>query len=150
MLPLALWSAVPGVRWCPLGWDEVRAECFVARTAVVEAGTPGCCERACGETEALCGDPDAGQNCTAPPLASEFPGGRAYCLGGPAGGDGVPPVAALLDSPVLSALLPDAIPATLPERATCPAVVAATHPPPSPVGAVPRERAPPGSGSISC
>jgi hypothetical protein len=171
MVPLALWSIVPGIRWCPLGWDEVRAECFTAcsaRDLVMEAGSEGCCERACapgaspllrgdpdaGEGRAaqlpLCGDPDAGESCSAP--ANEYPGGRAFCLGGPSGGDAVPPIAPHApDLTALAATLPGAAVAmALPERAACPVAVTAMRPPPAPTGAVPRGRAPPGTDGITC
>src|SRR5205814_5475029 len=53
-LPLALWSAVPGIHWCPLGWSDVSehlADCL-SSAAILNVGTPGCCERSCQHARA--------------------------------------------------------------------------------------------------
>jgi hypothetical protein len=151
VLPLALWSVVPGIRWCSLGWEEVRPECF-SSCAVAEVVTAPCpaADASCpavAAPEGCCGD--AG-SCDAAP-ATEYPSGRAFCLGGPAGGNGVSSVSPVPDAPGPAAILPHApaitVARALERRAFRTVVV---HPPPSPAGAVPRTRAPPESVAITC
>ena len=161
-LPLALWSAVPGVQWCPLGWAEVTPACVVAcvsPAAILDVGTRGCCERSCPTSQSSCAV-DASDACPiqAGPFAcgsetsesapdDRYPGGRAYCLGGPSGGHGLAP--GTLEAPDASgpaAVLPDEPDVARPVGVACPVVAALAHPPPSPIGAVPRGRAPPSVG----
>jgi hypothetical protein len=161
-LPLALWSAVPGVQWCPLGWAEVSPACYVAcvsPAAILDVGTKRCCERSCPASQGHCAA-DASDSCPvqAGPFAcgpdapdsapaDRYPGGRAYCLGGPSGGDGLAP--GTLEAPDASgpgAALPAEAAVARPGSVACPVVAALTRPPPSPIGAVPRGRAPPSVG----
>ena len=159
ILPVALWSAVPGVQWCPLGWAEVPPECFVACVSpatILNVGSPGCCEESCGAVASCppretCGAEESGPLEGTNPDAP-YPGGRAFCLSGPSGGEGVPRGAEVApDSPGRVAVLPPVIlGADLPKRSTFPVVGALPHPPPAPTGAVPRGRAPPGFGGTTC
>ena len=161
-LPLAVWSAVPGVQWCPLGWTEVSPACYVAcvsPAAILDVGTRGCCERSCPSSQTSCAG-GALDDCPiqAGPFAcgpgasdyapdNRYPGGRAYCLGGPSGGNGLAP--GTLEAPDASgpaAVLPAEAGVAHPARVMCPVVAALAHPPPSPIGAVPRGRAPPPVG----
>jgi len=161
-LPLALWSAVPGVQWCPLGWAEVTPACVVAcvsPAAILDVGTRGCCERSCPTSQGSRAV-DASDACpiqagpfACGPGASEtapddrYPGGRAYCLGGPSGGDGLAPgILEAPDASVPAAVLPPEADVACPVTVACPVVAALVHPPPSPIGAVPRGRAPPSVG----
>jgi len=161
-LPLALWSAVPGVQWCPLGWAEVRPECFASCTspaAILDVGTRGCCERSCTTLPTSCAG-DASDACPiqagpfecgpgAPESAPDdrYPGGRAYCLGGPSGGDGLAPgTLEAYDASGPAAVLPAEADVARPVPVACPVVAEIAHPPPSPIGAVPRGRAPPSVG----
>jgi hypothetical protein len=150
VLPLALWSVVPGIRWCSLGWEEIRPECFTS-CAVAEVVTAPCpaaassCPAAADVAPEACGgDPEC---CDAPP---EYPGGRAFCLGGPSGGNGVSSVSPVPGAPGPAAIVPraSAIAVThVPERRVASTTV--VHPPPTPAGAVPHARAPPEPGSIT-
>jgi hypothetical protein len=101
-LPLALWAAVPAVRWCPLGWQDVCATALLRCSA---AYTPADCEAAAGhcplarEPRAACSNEECPEaaSCplahassnTASPQRDAFPNGRAYCLGDPNGGAGL-------------------------------------------------------------
>lgn len=154
ILPLALWSAVPRLEWCPIGWAEVRPDCFAACAGDAD---PARCEA--GRAQPPC-DPGCTPSVRAaePPSpldsapADAYPGGRAYCLGGPSGGDGLLPFTP--DAPNASefvAVLPPAAPApailTLRTRLV---IAEALYPRPSPVGAVPRVRAPPSISRNNC
>ncbi|HKQ59371.1 MAG TPA: hypothetical protein VJY35_16020 [Candidatus Eisenbacteria bacterium] len=160
VLPLALWSVVPGIRWCSLGWEDVRPECFTS-CAVAEVVTAPCpaADASCpaaAAPEGCCGDPEscdaaAGASSSDAAPATEYPGGRAFCLGGPSGGNGVTSVSPVPDAPGPSAILPHTPAITVAhalERRAFRTVV--VHPPPSPAGAVPRTRAPPESVAITC
>ena len=154
-LPLALWSAVPGVQWCPLGWAEVRPECFATCASpaqVVVAGSDGCCERACDAVPERRATPCPDEAACATDGEADYPGGRAYCLAGPSGGDGLPlasPVAPDAAGPAAVLPIADAL-AVAPVRAERPVDAPASHPPASPIGAVPRSRAPPPAGRTTC
>jgi hypothetical protein len=155
-LPLALWSAVPGVQWCPVGWADVGLECFAECSIERPTGSGGCgavgaqacagAARGCPAGMAACGLEPCGADAG---TADGPPGGRAYCLSGPAGGDGIPPVP--LDSAPPIAILPASdwggVPAEETER---PAVRAEARPPAPATLAVPRIRAPPGPASTTC
>jgi len=161
-LPLALWSAVPGVQWCPLGWAEVTPACALAcvsPAAILDVGSGGCCERSCPTSQAPCatGDSDscpiqAGPSACGTETSDSvpddpYPGGRAYCLGGPSGGDGLAP--GTLEAPDASgpaAVPPPETDIARPAPGACRVAAALAHPPPSPVGANPRSRAPPPVG----
>jgi hypothetical protein len=83
---------------------------------------------------------------------ADYPGGRAYCLAGPSGGDGLPLTPpAVPDVSEPAAVLPLAITlAVLPALGEGPVVTPTSHPPVSPIGAVPRSRAPPPTGRTTC
>ena len=151
-LPLALWSAVPGVQWCQVGWAEVSLECF-AECSIEgpdgSAGGAGACAdaaRGCPAGVAACGLEPCGADAE---TADGPPGGRAYCLSGPAGGDGITPVPLDASPPV--AFLPASDWGRAPaEEAEPPAVRTEPRPPPPATLAVPRIRAPPAPGSTTC
>lgn len=154
-LPLALWSAIPGVQWCQVGWAEVSLECFAECSierpdrSVGEACAPAVCDgsaRGCPAGMPACGLAPCG-SATEPSEAP--PAGRAYCLSGPAGGDAIPPVP--LDASPPLAILPAAGWAAMPATVAWHPLAQATARPPRPAGgAVPRIRAPPRSGSTTC
>lgn len=100
-LPLALWAALPTVRWCGVGRAEVQVACFLP--CIVGVGEPdgsgceagGACgamadagDASCAATEDATGCPtsDAG----ACDESAALPCGLTFCLDGPTGGDGVP------------------------------------------------------------
>jgi hypothetical protein len=156
-LPLALWSAVPGVQWCPVGWAEVSLECFAECTierptedkacSAVAESSPAACDgsaRGCTAGVAECGLAPCGADDSGEP-----PGGRAYCLSGPLGGDGIPPVP-LDASPPLATLPVSDWSGAPAEEAERPAVREVARPPTPATGAVPRIRAPPEPGSTTC
>lgn len=156
-LPLALWSAIPGVQWCSVGWADVRLECF-AECSIERSEDPGSpCPAGAGGScgvEAQ-GCPAGLAECALGPCNADggssegLPGGRAYCLSGPTGGDAVPPVP--LDAAPPLAIVPsadwDETPADGVER---PIERTVARPPTPAIGAVPRIRAPPESGSTTC
>jgi len=104
-LPLALWAAVPAVRWCPLSWQEVCATALLRCSA---ASTPAECEAAAAHCP-LAREPHADRaegsdepcseamDCpmahatphTSPPHREPNSSHRAYCLGESNGGAGL-------------------------------------------------------------
>jgi len=173
-LPLALWSTVPGIQWCRVGWAEVRAECFVAcsiepsgcpqnpggAAASPTEGSPeasaACPPSPCGPGAiAANGCPAGSGTCTLGPCdpggdSGEWPaGGRAYCLSGPSGGDGVPPLPPGAGPPV--AVVPATILRGTPDTgAARPMVFTVASPSVPTAGAVPRIRAPPLTRLTTC
>lgn len=169
-LPLALWSTVPGIQWCRVGWAEVRLECFAACSIEKSDCPPGRCgpgaapAQKCPEAPDTCTPPRCGMGdipatgcpagvsaCALDPCGpvgdttDGLPGGRAYCLSGPSGGDGVPPIQPDAGHP-MAVLPPTRATATPDTGAERPQVFAVASPPVPATGAVPRIRAPPLNG----
>lgn len=151
-LPIALWSAVPGVQWCAVGWADVSLECFAECTVErpdCSAGEAAACDGSalgCLAGVAACGL----EPCASDAEPAEAPaGGRAYCLSGPAGGDAIPTVPPDASPPL--AILPASGWAVRPVSDAGQPLAQATARPPRPSsGAVPRIRAPPETGSTTC
>ena len=156
-LPLAVWAAVPPVRWCPLGWQQACATALLRCSA---AASPIACESAAGRcpladaqrapvSHGACA---AGAGCLlAPPTPTaaheSTHSGRTYCAGDPNGGAGV-----LAQSPHVhpASSLPAIVPA--PDLALQLVAVAtlgperASRPPPRPWSRRPPARARAGRG----
>jgi hypothetical protein len=103
LLPLALWSAIPAARWCPLDWSQVCSVQFLRCAAGLEAAADCVPMGGCPLARATSGSSSACANsagsatratsggaapCEAPaPGASH--GRRAYCLEDPLSGRGL-------------------------------------------------------------
>jgi hypothetical protein len=157
VLPLALWAALPAVRWCPPGWKQVCAAALL-RCAAMQP--PAACD---GATEACplaqagksavphdacppgssCPMADGAQR-TAPSDHLPFPTGGAFCVGDPNGGPGLgAPSTQLHPAQNLLAIIPDT--GIEPRAATLaePDPQRASRPPPRPWLRRPPARAPP-------
>ena len=101
-LPLALWAALPAVRWCPLGWTQA---CAVALLRCSAMQSPAACDPAgdrCPVADAKCAPATheacaPGSECpfaataekAAPSRHEASRSARVYCAGDPNGGAGV-------------------------------------------------------------
>lgn len=151
VLPVALWSALPSVRWCAAG--DVELICFVAGD---QPGATAACPPAdeCAELAADCvGIEVAGGEgvCCAAAASSgiceraaQLPCGAAFCVDGPV--DAVPAAGAALEGPADSHVVAppapaDPAPARGPLLRAAPAFAA--HAPPA--AGIHPARAPPAS-----
>lgn len=157
-LPVALWTAVPAVRWCPPGWKQACAAALLRCSAMRAPGCPGAetgCPLAAARIPAQAGDgcpaasgcpmaratPASGQSRREP-----FRNGGAFCVGDPNGGAALRAHAPHLE-PASS------LPAIVPDSWTGPGVCTlvdavpqlASRPPPRPWLRRPPARAPPSS-----
>jgi hypothetical protein len=158
-LPIALWATIPAITWCPVGWDQVRPECFIEQVATARASAPHAmsCEGAsalrtleCPGSACLGGDGALAATCPlSTPCADESPaspdGPRAYCLSEPNGGSGLRSIAPDLPP---NALQPALVGAQLvPEPPLCAyarlAVEPEARPPTHAWALLPPARAPP-------
>jgi hypothetical protein len=105
-LPLALWAALPAVRWCPPGWKQACAAALMRCSAMqppaacrgVADGCPLASDAKAAGNSAVAHDAcPIGAACPmapAPPRAAPargepFPIGGAFCVGDPNGGAGL-------------------------------------------------------------
>jgi len=128
-LPLALWAALPAVRWCPPGWKQACAAALMRCSAMQPPAAcrgvaDGCPLASAGNADGnaagtaaaardACPTSSACPMAPAPPRAAPargdpFPSGGAFCVGDPNGGAGLRAQAPRL-RPVTSvlAVLPD-------------------------------------------
>jgi hypothetical protein len=123
-LPLALWAALPAVRWCPPGWKQACAAALLRCSAIhapaaCRGAVEGCPLATAGPSAAAHDACPAASACPMAPMApasprtapsphEPFPTGGAFCVGDPNGGAGLRAQAPRL-RPVTSllAILPD-------------------------------------------
>ena len=133
-LPLALWTALPAIQWCPTGWDQVCAQMLLVCSAVPNASSQ------CSESEC----PLMGH--AAERESSES---RAYCLDGPNGGAADVHAGIRLHAPErLAAEIVPTVTLPPPVGVARRAETRSPRPPPRAWPPVPPARAPPSAPSI--
>lgn len=150
VLPVALWSALPSVRWCAAG--DVELICFVAGDQPGASATRPPADDCAGLTADCVGVETAGEGvCCAAAASSgiceraaQLPCGAAFCVDGPV--DAVPAAGAALEGPADSHVVAtpapaDPAPARGPLLRAAPAFAA--HAPPA--AGIHPARAPPAS-----
>ena len=159
VLPLALWAALPAVRWCPPGWKQACAAALLRCTSMQ---VPAACNRSIDDCPLAAADKaeaphdacPAGAGCptakatprTTPSHGDPFPTGGAFCIGDPNGGPGLGAKAPQLHPAAnLLAIVPDAGIGPPAELLAAPAPQCASRPPPRPWLRRPPARAPPSS-----
>jgi hypothetical protein len=120
-LPVALWAAIPAIRWCPPGWQQACAAAILRCSAM---NAPAACPRAANGcplaaagSSAMVNDgcPEASRcpmapatPATAPSRREPFPAGGAFCVGDPNGGAALRAHAPQLEpASSLPAIVPD-------------------------------------------
>ena len=130
-MPLALWTALPAIQWCPAGWSQVCAQKMIACSAMPDA-------------ESKC----SGGHC---PLMADTPrhertsSSRAYCLAGPNGGAAEFQRDVRLHAPVLAAGVPVGASVAIPRATAWRTPALQSRPPPGVRQLLPPVRGPPSS-----
>jgi len=156
-LPLALWAALPAVRWCPPGWRQACAAALIRCStmqvpAACDHPVAGCPLAATARSTAPHASCPTGSPCPVAPAAppstpsrrDPFPAGGAFCVGDPNGGAALRAHGPRLEPATsLLAIVPD--PGTSPRVLTLavPIPQLASRPPPRAWLRRPPARAPP-------